>query len=208
MMQADGLILAGGKSRRMGGIHKGSLIYGNETFTQILAKELKKEAQKVWLSYGQEVRERIAGCGIVRDIYENSGPIGGLYAGLRMCANDCLLAAACDMPFLKIELFRYLYRELFRRDEAEPAASERMNIQSSRYDGAVPVINGRIHPLAAIYKKSSVGVLEEQIKDKNYRLRDALLRLDILYVDMTGKKDFERMLQNINTRQEYEAAVR
>ena len=41
-MQADGLILAGGKSSRMGGEHKGNLIYGGETFTQILVKELNR----------------------------------------------------------------------------------------------------------------------------------------------------------------------
>lgn len=207
MMQADGLILAGGKSRRMGGIHKGSLTYGNKTFTQILVKELKREAQKVWLSYGQEVKEQIAGCGIVRDIYEGSGPIGGLHAGLKICANDWLLVAACDMPFLKAELFRYLYQELLRGAGANLAASGNRNIQSSRYDGVVPVTNGNLHPLVAIYGKSSVRVLEEQIKDRNYRLCDALLRLDILYVDMTGKKDIEWMLQNINTRQEYETAT-
>lgn len=203
MMQADGLILAGGKSSRMGGIHKGSLTYGDETFTQLLVRELRREVQKVWLSYGREVKEYIAGCGIVHDIYEDSGPIGGLHAGLRMCANEWLLAAACDMPFLKAELFGYLYGELCRREEINQAASGCMNVQKRKFDGVVPVTDGKIHPLAALYKKTAVGVFKEQIKNKNYRLRDALLRLDILYVDVTGKRDFERMLQNINTRQEF-----
>lgn len=43
MIQADGLILAGGKSSRMGGHHKGSLTYKDETFTKILVRELKRK---------------------------------------------------------------------------------------------------------------------------------------------------------------------
>ena len=54
-MRADGLILAGGKSTRMGGAHKGNLMCGNETFTMRLIREMQKEAQQVWISYGEKI---------------------------------------------------------------------------------------------------------------------------------------------------------
>ncbi len=199
MIQADGLILAGGKSSRMGGHHKGSLTYRDETFTEILVRELKKEVQTVWLSYGREIRTCINGCRIVRDIYDNSGPIGGIHAGLAICGSDILFVTACDMPFLRIDLFYYLYEELSRK-EISGCSTER----PFRYDGCVPMADGRIHPLASIYRKSAGKVLDEQIRDKNYCLRDALRRLHILYLDVTGERRFVRMLQNINTTQEYE----
>lgn len=200
MIQADGLILAGGKSSRMGGHHKGSLTYKDETFTKILVRELKKEVQTVWLSYGREIKEYMNGCRIVRDIYNNSGPIGGIHAGLKVCGSDILLVAACDMPFLKIDLYYYLYEALSREEMGDCFIA-----LAARYDGCVPVIDDRVHPLAAIYRKSAVKVLEEQIRDKNYCLRDALRKLDILYLDVTGESRFIRMLQNINTVQEYNA---
>lgn len=200
MMEAEGMILAGGKSSRMGGIHKGSLRWGNATFTEILTRELKKEVGTVWLSCGREIKEPATGCRPVQDIYIGCGPIGGLHAGLTVCGGDTLLVAACDMPFLKAELFSYLYGELSRQEKV-------MNGRPIK-DGAVPAAYGKIHPLAAIYRKKAAGIFEEQIKAGNYRLRDALKRLDILYVDVTEKKEFARMLKNINTPGDYEQAVK
>lgn len=195
-MQAEGLILAGGRSRRMGGIHKGILIYKEETFTQILIKELKKEIDCVRISYGSEIREDCGACPVVMDIYPGCGPIGGIHAGLKSCKSRWLAVAACDMPLLKTELFCLLTKRL--------SETEREGIS---YDGAVPVLGGRIHPLAAIYQTGAAEIFEEQIRKGNYRLRDALKRLNILYVDLAGRKLFEEMLQNINTAEEYERLV-
>ncbi len=226
-MQAEGLILAGGQSTRMGGRHKGSLTYRDETFTHHLVRELKRGVSCVRLSYGQEVKDEGIECPVVMDIYPGCGPIGGIYAGLRACESEWMLAAACDMPLMKIEMYCCLMDMLGRKGEEILA-----------YDGAVPVTGSRIHPLAAIYrarkpvnKEASVltehmmgrqveiqadagseypvnrpdmaDILEEQIQRGNYRIRDALNRLNILYVDVTGNKGFEQMLRNINTIEEY-----
>lgn len=190
-MNAEGLILAGGGSTRMGGHHKGSLTYRNKTFTEILIQELRKEVSCIRLSYGREIKEAYTDCPAVMDIYPGCGPIGGIHAGLEACNSEWMITAACDMPFLRIELFRYMRDRLCEKGDI-------------RYDGAVPVTGGRIHPLAAIYRTGIAAILEEQIEKQNYRIRDALKRLHILYVDVSGKEMFECMLQNINTLEEYE----
>lgn len=192
-MKAEGLILAGGKSTRMGGRHKGSLTYGEKTFTQILVDELKKEVSCVRLSYGQERKESYEDCEIVMDSYPGCGPIGGIYAGLLACVSGLMLTAACDMPLLKIEFYRYLTGRLEQEER-----------NGAFYDGVIPVCRERLHPLAAIYKKRVCQVIKEQILNENYCLRDALKRVHMLYVDVTGQAEFETMLQNINTLEEYE----
>ncbi|MFW5631682.1 MAG: molybdenum cofactor guanylyltransferase, partial [Acetivibrio ethanolgignens] len=126
------------------------------------------------------------GCRLVFDEFPGCGPLGGLHAGLKACETEELIVAACDMPFLKGELFYYL------REWQED------------FDGVVPIASGKIHPLAAIYKKSALPVFEEQIKNGNYRLQDALKRLNIAYIDVSEREDFKRMLQNINTAEDYE----
>lgn len=191
-VDTEGLILSGGKSLRMGGRHKGSLTFQKETFTQLLIKELKKEVSCVRLSYGQEIQENHSECPVVMDIYPNCGPIGGLHAGLKACTCDWMLVAACDMPFLKIELFRYLKKQLQEKKDAGEV-----------YDGVVPVTGGRIHPLAAIYQTKISEVLKAQMEEGDYRVRTALKRLNILYIDVAGMSCFEKMLQNINTMEEY-----
>lgn len=190
-MQVEGLILAGGKSSRMGGRHKGSLMYREETFVQRLIRELQQGTKQIWLSYGCDRHETYAECSILTDIYPDCGPIGGIHAGLSACGCEWMLVAACDMPFLKIELFRYLWKEL---EQAE----------SEEYAGAVPVVKGRIHPLAAIYRKRIAGILEKQIVTGSLRLRDALGRMKILYVDVSDIREYAEMLRNINTIEEYE----
>lgn len=196
-MQAEGLILAGGRSTRMKGLHKGNLLYKKKTFTQILEAELKKEVSRVSISYGVERKEYAGECRIIMDIYPGCGPIGGIHAGLRECMDEFLLTAACDMPLLKIELYRYLYDALLRKEA-----------QGISYDGAVPIADGQIHPLSAIYKRQAGGVMEEQILDGNYRLRDALSRMNILYADITEQKIYVQMLRNINTLKEYERLIK
>ena len=189
----DGLLLAGGKSSRMGGRHKGDLLYGNETFTTRMIHEFSKDADTIWISYGAKVHGTYENCRIVRDIYPDCGPIGGIHAGLTACESDEVMVAACDMPFLKIELFRYLYKQMEEAGKQEKVA----------YDGAVSVLDGRIHPLSAIYRRTAALVMEQQILKGNYRIRAALDKMKILYVDVTGNARFAYMLQNVNTMEEY-----
>lgn len=196
-MKLEGLILAGGRSARMGGNHKGELVYQKHTFVEHILKEFKKETDCVWLSYGTEKKREYKDCRIVMDIYQDCGPIGGLHAGLHGCRTGCLMVAACDMPLLEIGLFRELAAKM------EQAKQE----QKKCPDGAVPVTNGRIHPLAAIYRTSMKTIFEEQIRTGNYRMTDALKRADILYVDVT-EQPFARMLQNVNTLSEYRALIK
>ncbi len=181
----DAMILAGGKSSRMGGKHKGSLKIGKETFTQHLIKELSKEVEKVWISYGKDVHEIYAGCEIVTDYYKDCGPMGGLHAGLLSATSNYVFVAACDMPFLQAE-----FVELLKQYIAEDV------------DVVVPSADGRIHPLAAIYSKKILPVVEQHLKDGNYKLRSLLAELRVTYVEIEDMA-IKNMLQNINTIEEY-----
>ena len=183
----DALILAGGKSSRMGGEHKGSLSMGEETFTAHLVSQLKPLADKLWISYGETVQQEIDGCTIVRDEYIDCGPMGGLHAGLKACSSDILLVAACDMPLLKRDLYDHMLELLLD------------------YDGVVPVTDGQMHPLAAIYTKALFPIMEQALKDGNFRLRSALEQANIRYVDVP---QFNTMLSNINTKEEYQAFLK
>lgn len=204
----DGLILAGGKSMRMGGRHKGDLVYRNHTFIEHIIREFKKETEVILISCGKEIHREYEGCKTLTDIYSDCGPIGGLHAGcshLRppICRPSALpeegdsepvMVAACDMPFLEIDLYRFLKREMEREEYR----------RSHPVDGVVPIADGRIHPLAAIYRKRAGAVFKEQIVAGEYRLAKALKRLDILYVDILENVEMCGMLRNINTIREYE----
>lgn len=191
----DGLILAGGKSRRMGGHHKGDLVYHRQTFLEHVISEFRKEADEIWISYGEKRRSEYEGCRIVMDEFTDCGPMGGIHAGLKSCKKEYVMVAACDMPFLEIGLYWYLYSRLREAQDAEGCV----------YAGAVPVADGRIHPLAAVYKKGMGAELERRLKEKAFRLTDTLKSQKLLYVDVSAMPEFRKMLINVNTAEEYEA---
>jgi molybdopterin-guanine dinucleotide biosynthesis protein A len=139
-------------------------------------------------------------CRIVHDIYTGCGPIGGLHAVLQAAAGDGMdgvAVVACDMPFVKAGLYRYIYEQL-REDRRNAFV---------KYDGIVAVTEDGMHPLVAIYSVKAADVLGEQLEKGIYRLTAALSRLRIFYVDLTGS-GLVHMLVNINTTEEYEALVR
>ena len=192
-MKVDGLILAGGKSRRMGGGHKGGLIYHEQTFQEHVIKEFEKEADTIFLSYASQIYDSYPGCRIVMDEMPGIGPMGGLYVGLKNSGQEMLMVAACDMPRLDIEIYRQLYKKLTEEEKRK----------SHTFDGVVPVTEGKMHPLAAIYRKRALHILKEQINVQNYRMTDAVKKMDIFYVDLSQNQVYAKMLCNINTMEEY-----
>ena len=201
-MKMAAVVMAGGRSSRMAGRHKGMLLTPEGvTFTERLSAEMHKFTDLVYVSYGDTVQMEAEGCEIVRDIYKGCGPVGGLHAVLTRASADgavAVAAAACDMPYVTAELYRYLYTQLVDCAEIDGDRKNPFDL----YDGAVAVTGGRIHPLAAVYSVGAVCIFKTQLEEGNLRVRDALAKLRILYVDLDGTA-YERMILNINTEEDY-----
>lgn len=183
--EVDALILAGGKSTRMGGAHKGSLKIGEETFTQHLVNELSKVAGNIWLSYGSDIHEQYVGCQIVTDTYKECGPMGGIHAGLAASKAEYVFVVACDMPFMKAEFVERLLTYL-----------------SDDVEIVVPVVAGRIQPLASIYKKSVLPMITELLEQKQFKIRSIFDQVNTMFIELE-EKELADMLRNINTMEEY-----
>ena len=196
-MRVEGMVLAGGKSRRMGGHHKGNLCYHEQSFQDHVIAEFRKLTDRILLSYGTVIHKEYPDCETIKDVYPEIGPIGGLYSGLKQSKAELLMVAACDMPLLDARLYQYLLKKL----------SEEENRTEDCYDGVVPVTGEKMHLLAAVYRKSALMVLEKQIKERNYRVTDAVKAMNILYIDITEEREYEKMLRNINTEEEYQKLV-
>ena len=189
----DGLILAGGKSSRMGGVHKGALIIDKATFAEHIVREFEKLTDTIWISYGEKVHEEFEGVKIISDEHVGCGPIEGIYQGIKNCSSDMLMIAACDMPFIKADLYKFLEEALIKAEESS----------KEKYHGIVPVLNGRYHTLSAIYKKESLEFFNDSILKGTYSIRSALDKMNILYVSVDEYEEFHKMLENINTREDY-----
>ncbi|ANX04362.1 molybdenum cofactor guanylyltransferase MobA [Immundisolibacter cernigliae] len=107
-----GLILAGGRGSRLGGIDKGLLELDGEPLVQTVVRRLAGQVGTLLLSANRNLdRYRALGFEPLTDgAYPDAGPLAGLRAGLLACATPWLLAAPCDMPFLPVDLGQRLLR--------------------------------------------------------------------------------------------------
>ena len=95
-----GLILAGGRSRRMGR-DKTELTLGGRTLTEITIEHLKPFCRELIVVTRRPTDFLDHDCKIVRDLDPGQGPLGGLITGLFYAHYKWCLTLGCDLPFLK-----------------------------------------------------------------------------------------------------------
>jgi len=138
-MNFGAVILAGGKSSRMGR-DKARLEIGGQP---LLARQIQLVrgvgAGEIFISgrAGRDYSE--FGCPVLYDRFADAGPLAGIERALAEISRLRLLVVAVDMP----DLTSAILRRLVEHDE--------------KAKGVIPRIGGRIEPLAAIYPKSALA---------------------------------------------------
>ena len=108
------------------------------------------------------------------------------------------------MPYSDPGIAEELMNRMTSPSETGPA----QNGSDSTWDAVVPVTpDGKEHPLCAVYAKSCLPVLEKQLESGNYRVRDALAGLSVLYVQSSELTAGEKKLTNMNNQASYRKAV-
>ncbi|MCI8516654.1 MAG: molybdenum cofactor guanylyltransferase [Hungatella sp.] len=183
-----GYILTGGKSRRMHGQDKLFLDYQGEAFCDHIRRALGS-FPVVYLSAAPDGQKRYASLGlpVVADVLPGLGPMGGIYSGLLSCREPWLFVAACDMP-------------LIRRETVDRVTDA--YLEEGDGDRVTVVRSGdRVHPLFGIYPRTAVPLMEEMIREGNYRMRDFIARSEARVLSL--EKD-SPVGVNINTEEEYQ----
>lgn len=241
-----GVVLAGGASRRMGQ-DKALLVWQGQTLLSRTVDCLSSLCDEI-IVVGPERDVQLAPCArVVADILPNSGPLGGLYTGMREARNSVVLALACDLPHVHAgaltrlldllgdlspasppgdrSLGRYISSDEMHgptavvprgpatdtEDRTAPAESPMVPcVQEENpiggFDAVVPLWNGRIHPLHAVYRRSVVDIAEEHLQRGRHRMDDFCHDLHTLYAtaDSFDAVDPTMItLTNVNTEQEY-----
>lgn len=181
-----GVILVGGKSRRMGRDKAFLEIAGKPLFEIVL--ELFQDNFDRLLLVGDR-GERFAGYGVpvVPDIYPGSS-LGGLYTGLHHAETDHVFVSSCDLPFPNAEVLRYLCS------------------LKSDFDAVVPSTSYGYEPLFALYAKSCLGPIKAQLERGEFCAFAYYPQINIRYVTTGELAPFDRghrAFRNLNTPQEY-----
>lgn len=187
----SGIILAGGRSVRMG---------QNKAFLEIDGKRIIDRTASLFNSLFKELilvtntPEEYAYLGIktVSDIFPGKGSLGGIYTGLFHSPNEYSFIASCDMPFLRMDLIEFL---LSHKEDN---------------DVVVPRPRDGDEPLHAVYSKRCLKPIEAMIRKGDLRIIGFYPE-----VKVRGVSEEELMpyisnpspFLNINTPEEYAAAI-
>ncbi len=133
------------------------------------------------------------GFAVIPDRWPNCGPLGGIATALHAISAEVLLVVGCDMPFLNSALLRSLIT-------LAPA-----------YDAVVVRLDGREHPLHAVYRQTALPILEQQLASGDLRVRELLKRMQVRYVEGLELERFDPThlsVFNANTPEEWQQALR
>lgn len=134
-MNFSAVILAGGKSSRMGR-DKATLTLAGETLLERQIKLVRAVgATEVLISGGAGRDYSRFGGPVLTDHFPHAGPLAGIQSALQMCRHQLLLVLAVDMPNMTATALKELIE------------------QSDGQIGVIPRLAGRAEPLAAIYPK-------------------------------------------------------
>jgi molybdopterin-guanine dinucleotide biosynthesis protein A len=178
-----GIILAGGKSSRMGK-DKALIKYGDETFMSNSLKKLNELFDETIVVADNVGKYNIKNVKIINDIYTGKGPMGGIHAALKAAGNDWIFVIPCDMPMWEPHL-------------AEEILKHRLD-----NDIVVPLFNNRKEPLFALYKKTCIPKIEECLKNNIIKVIELYPLVRTNYFDLGNiytMEECSKSFLNINT---------
>lgn len=179
------VILAGGKSTRMGGENKALLKLGDRTFLERIASELSDFEERLLSGGGQELADMI-GFRSVPDQFPGCGPLGGIYSALSVCKSGALLVLPCDMPYFRKALAEFLKKELTEND-----------------DGIIcEDASNRLQPLCGIYTKKCIPVLKECLEQGRLKMLGLQKDLRIRAVQVPSELSSESIFHNMNSKED------
>ncbi len=139
---------------------------------------------------------------IVRDCVPENGPLEGLRAGFRALVGLARTAFVCttDAPFIAPELIDVLCNRL----------------RDSDCDAVIPMVLGMPQPLAAMYRVHVLEAIEQLLKSGERSLKALTRKIQLMTITEAELLQDQKLLRadpnllsfrNLNTRQEYEAAL-
>jgi molybdenum cofactor guanylyltransferase len=119
-----GLVLAGGRGSRMGGIDKGMQPFEGIPLAQHALRRLAPQVGRLMINANRSIEDyRGMGVPVWKDeVPDFSGPLAGMLAGLTHCETPYLLSVPCDSPFFPTDLAARLSAGL-QEDSAELATA-------------------------------------------------------------------------------------
>lgn len=186
--QITGLILAGGRGMRMGGVDKGLQRLHDKTMVEHVIARLAPQVGRIIINANQNLeRYRALGSAVWPDTIEGyQGPLAGMHAGLSHCETEYLLTVPCDAPMLPDNLAQ-------RLSDALASSSAELAVAVTGETTAP-----ERQPVFCMMKKNVLAALTDCLHSGNLKVDQWIARCQSVAVHFENSAAFA----NINTQKE------
>ena len=176
------LIVAGGKSSRLGTDKRFVEVGGVSLLENIISKAAKCNFNEIFLCVEENLpvfsNFEPLGIKILVDEVKNSGPMAALAVGLSKIHNDWALAVSTDIPF-------------FDFDALKPLTNKISDVQA-----VIPICGGKNQMLAAFYHKNLAKIFANELASGQRKLFNAIKKIPHEFIEIPR----EEVFFNVNTR--------
>jgi molybdopterin-guanine dinucleotide biosynthesis protein A len=186
------ILLAGGKSSRLGTDKAKVKLDGESVMIQTIAEKLSLISDDIVVSTnGRRYEDITVPVRWATDVTPGAGSLMGLYSGLLAVKHDYAIAVACDMPFINIELLKYMMS--LPRD----------------YDALLPRIGDNTEQLHSIYSKSCLPKMEKFLDSGRLKITAFIDEINVKYIpeEIIDRYDPQHLsFFNVNTAEQLKQA--
>lgn len=182
------VILAGGKSKRMG-FDKQLLKIKERRLIDSLMKKLRQEFDEIIVVTNKSEYYLGFTDRITKDKIPSKGPLSGIHAGLSEASSKYVYFVACDMPNINLDYVRFMRKRLDNMDSK----------------ACITKFGQWIEPFNAFYSKEMIDDIEEHLHKGRKSVNSLLRKLSICYVEEEDARNFSPnwdMFLNLNTKEE------
>ncbi len=195
MIAASAIVLAGGRSSRMGR-PKASLDFGGVPLLTRIVSELKRRFAEIVVVAAPESEDSLPldlpATKVLRDGAPFLGPSEALRLGLDAVTNEMAFACSCDLPLLNSDVAAAIVAML------------------GDFDSAIPIVGEKLQPLHAAYRKRCAGVLAALAARPESRLSAIADAVNTIRVSEDQLRRIDPQLRsffNVNTPEDYRRAL-
>lgn len=184
-MSISGIVLAGGRGSRMGGVDKGWVDFLGKPMIGHVIQRLKPQVDEILINANREL-ERYSALGypVITDEIEGfAGPLAGLHKGMSMARHPYVITVPCDSPLLPLNLVGRLMNGLIERDA----------------DLAVAKTGEQAHPVFCLCRRALLPHLDRFLKDGGRKIDAWYSTLEVIEVAFNENP---QGFANVNTPEE------
>lgn len=181
-MKTTGIILAGGKSSRVGQ-NKALLELAGKKIIEIIYGKIRNSFCEILVISNTPQDYEFLGLKTYKDIFPGLGPLAGIHSGLLNSSTERNFIISCDLPLISTEAVEYI------RDYKSDKAA------------VIYKMGDYLQFLCGIYTKKCLTPIEDALISKSLKLRDFVIKIDAEKIKADRFSD--EIFFNLNTIEDY-----